>query len=64
MVVICPRCNRPIPCDDDASCVETVPPHLACPGSGDVGFVLPSSTEETERDEECVRQIIKKRKAA
>lgn len=62
MVVICPRCYRAIQCDDDASCVETVPPHLACPGSGDVGFVLPSTTEEVERDEEVVRQI-RKRKA-
>lgn len=64
MIVWCPKCGKPIPCEDDASCVEPVPPHgHNCPGAGQIGFVMPSTTEEAERDEECVRQA-KRRNAA
>jgi len=44
MVVICPTCDKAIPCDDDATCVETVPDHGNCKGG--LGFVLPNTEKE------------------
>ena len=46
MYVFCPVCKQCIPCDEDASCVETVPNHGNCAGAGRVGGVYPYDVNE------------------